>query len=265
MLLFSGFALQAHTQQRELTEIDKCLKDCNCDCAQRFYNVYKKLSGRTNKDVERRIAECSGKESMPNDYWVDLGLPSGILWAKCNVGATKPEEYGDYYAWGETEPKSYYNWSRYRYASVDDNGNLEDLNKYGNYDLKTILDYSDDAATTNLSKAARTPTQAEWLELLLNTTYEWTMVNGVFGRKFTSEKNGNSIFLPAAGERTDSELYYAGERGEYWLLSIVRDEDKKAETYEFSSYNGGGCMCTQSRCCGLPVRAVRSKVINDIR
>ena len=159
--------------------------------------------------------------------YVDLGLPSGLLWATCNVGANSPEDYGQYFAWGETQPKEYYDWSTYQYA----NGTSWDDPKLTKYctnssfgyngftdDLTTLLP-EDDAATANWGSDWRMPTKEEWLELYNNTTVTWTTQNGVNGRLFTAS-NGNSLFLPAAGYRRDGELYYAGSRGYYWSSSL---------------------------------------------
>ena len=140
--------------------------------------------------------------------YVDLGLPSGLLWATCNVGAETAEEYGDYFAWGETQPKDYYYWSTYQYC----NGSSSTLTKYcnnssngynGYTDNLTTLLPEDDAATANWGSDWRMPTNEEWQELYNNTTVTWTTRNGVDGRLFTAS-NGNSLFLPAAGFRNGS-------------------------------------------------------------
>ena len=156
--------------------------------------------------------------------WVDLGLPSGLKWATCNVGATKPEKYGNYYAWGETEPKTTYNWDTYKWCK----GSSSTLTKYntkssyGTVDNKTVLELADDAARANWGGAWRMPTDAEWTELLENCTWTWTSDyngTGVKGRIVTG-LNGNSIFLPAAGERDGDDLYNAGSYGDYWSSSL---------------------------------------------
>ena len=152
--------------------------------------------------------------------YVDLGL--SVKWATCNVGANKPEDYGDYFAWGETEPKTTYDWSTYKWC----NGSDMTLTKYntnsdyGIVDNKTTLELSDDAAQVNWGGSWRIPTDAELLELRDQCTWTWTIQNGVKGYKVTSKKNGNSIFLPAAGYRRDSSLYYAGSLGYYWSSSL---------------------------------------------
>ncbi|MBP3763760.1 MAG: hypothetical protein J6I49_07780 [Bacteroidales bacterium] len=192
--------------------------------------------------------------------WVDLGLPSGLLWAKWNLGATSPEEPGDYYAWGETATKSVYNWSTYKYCTVDAEGGLETLTKYntdsdyGTTDGQTTLQASDDVATAKLGNGARIPTRAEWEELINNTTAEWTTMNGVNGRKFTAA-NGNSLFLPAAGYRWDSGLYDAGEYGYYWSSSLYADSP--GDAWGFYFYSGGQDMSDYGRGDGQSVRAVR--------
>ena len=152
-----------------------------------------------DRDLVANFVEIGGDDHA----YVDLGLPSGLLWAACNVGANAPEEYGDYFAWGETQPKDVYNWSTYQYCM----GSNNTLTKYctdpnygynGFTDNLTILLPEDDAATANWGNGWRMPTKEEWQELLDNTTVTWTQQNGVNGRLFTGS-NGNSLFLPAAG------------------------------------------------------------------
>ena len=167
-----------------------------------------------------------------NHEYVDLGL--SVKWATCNVGASKPEEYGDYFAWGETQPKDYYDWSTYKWC----NGSYNTLTKYNNssshgtVDNKTVLDKTDDAAAVNWGGSWRMPTDAEMTELREQCTWTWTTQNGVKGYKVTSKKSGytnQSIFLPAAGYRDDSSLGYAGSYGFYWSSSLYTD-------YPYSAY-----------------------------
>ena len=192
--------------------------------------------------------------------WVDLGLPSGLLWAKCNLGATKPEEYGDYYAWGETDTKEVYLWETYKYCTaMDEKGWVKTLSKYntdseyGTPDHLTTLQPSDDVATAKLGNGARMPTETEWRELLANTTSEWTSENGVYGRKLTAS-NGKSLFFPAAGYRNGSELRLAGEYGLYWSSSLDADYPNYAWYFLFrSDYQG---VIGNGRQRGFSVRAV---------
>ena len=193
--------------------------------------------------------------------WVDLGLPSGLLWATCNLGASSPEEYGDYYAWGETTTKEVYDWSTYKYCTVDAEGGLATLTKYntrsdyGTPDNLTTLQAMDDVATQKLGSGARMPTAVEWSEFIENTTAERTTQNGIIGCKFTAS-NGKSIFLPAAGYRDDSELYYVGLVG-YYLSSSL---STRTPYHAWFCYFGTGLqgMNYGGRNGGLPVRPVRS-------
>lgn len=170
------------------------------------------------------------KEDDPN--WVDLDLPSGALWARCNLGASSPEKYGLYLAWGETETKSVYTWGTYRYCTVNDEGDPVVFQNQIASSSTLLPAY--DAATVVFGAQTHTPTHDEWKELLNNTTYEWTVVNGVGGLKFTAS-NGNSIFLPAAGMRSDSEVMGEGSRGYYWTSTLAHDIP--AWGFNFSSSN----------------------------
>jgi len=181
--------------------------------------------------------------------YVDLGLPSGTKWATCNVGATKPEEYGNYYAWGETSPKTTYDWNTYKWATATWDATyefweLETLTKYntdsdyGTVDNKTVLDLEDDAARANWGGAWRMPTDAEWTELRDNCTWTWTddyNGTGVAGRIVTSKINSNSIFLPAAGCRDFDGLNDAGVYGCYWSSSLDTDNPDRAWVVYFDS------------------------------
>ena len=145
--------------------------------------------------------EISSTNNTENGYqYVDLGL--SVKWATCNVGASNPEEYGKYFAWGETTSKSYYNGSTYTYT-----------------DNPTTLPMSVDAARANWGGKWRMPTIDEFEELRNNCTWKWTTQNGVNGYKVTSNSNGNYIFLPAAGYRDLGSLYGAGDYGYYWSSS----------------------------------------------
>ena len=184
---------------------------------------------------------------------VDLGL--SVKWASCNVGATKPEEYGDYFAWGEVKPKSVYDWSTYKYC----NGSANTLTKYNSYssygrvDNKSTLEAQDDAATANWGGAWRMPSKAEQDELRTKCKWVWTTLNGVNGYKVTGP-NGNSIFLPAAGYMNGSSLFNAGSFGDYWSSSLRTDSPYGAyNVLFFSDYVDWG---SNYRYYGLSVRPV---------
>ena len=186
--------------------------------------------------------------------YVDLGLPSGTKWATYNVGATVPEGYGDYYAWGETTSKETYSWSTYRWC----NGSAYTLTKYntngscGTIDNRIILEPSDDAATVNWGSAWRIPTCDEMSELKNNCTVTWTTLNGVNGCLFIGQ-NGNSLFLPAAGRGINSSILDVGSYGNYWSSSLCSD------TYASRYFCIKSDDCTFQgtfRCYGFTVRPV---------
>ena len=163
--------------------------------------------------------------------WVDLGLPSGTLWATCNVGASVPEEYGNYYAWGETLTKSNYTWYDYKYcynglyyeSSLTKYCNIADFGYQGFTDNLGILQPEDDAATANWGADWRMPTWAEMNELVNNCSSEWTVQNGVNGKLFTGP-SGNTVFFPAAGEYSEyanGRLVNVGDFGFYWTNTLA--------------------------------------------
>ena len=209
------------------------------------------------------VANFTSNSSGGHAY-VDLGLPSGLLWATCNVGATTATGYGNYYAWGETQSKSTYSWSTYQYC----HGSNNTLTKYCNnssygyngfMDNLTTLLAEDDVATASWGSGWRMPTKEEWQELYQNTTHQWTTQNGVSGRLFTAS-NGNSIFIPAAGYRDGSSLKNAGSRCYYWSNLIDMDYPYRvwffyaASSYCNMNYNG--------RNYGASVRPVRASTQN---
>ena len=177
----------------------------------------------------------SSSGAIPGVYeYVDLGL--SVKWATCNVGATKPEEYGDYFAWGEIEPKTYYSWSTYKwckgsYYTMTKYCNKSDYGKNGFTDTKTTLDLEDDVAHVKWGGSWRMPTKAEQDELRSNCTWTWTTMNGINGYLVTSNREGytdRSIFLPAAGYRGDSLLSGVGSLGYYWSSSLYTDYLREA-------------------------------------
>ena len=198
------------------------------------------------EDISKFETSISGTENG-FDY-VDLGLPSGLKWATCNVGADSPEEYGYYYAWGETTPKTIaYNWNTYKWATatyhteyLDDKWALETLTKYntssdyGTVDNKTVLELADDAARVNWGGAWRMPTDAEWTELCERCTWTWINFNGINGYEVKSNINGYTIFLPGAGNYDYNGLGGAGDIGFYWSSSLNTDYPYDALDVYFS-------------------------------
>ncbi len=187
--------------------------------------------------------------------WVDLGLPSGVKWATCNVGANSPEDYGDYFAWGETQPKENYDWSTYKWC----NGTHDSQNKYctsssyGIVDNKKTLEASDDAAYVQWGSGWRMSTREELAELNDKCTWTWTTQNGVNGYKVTGP-NGNSIFLPAAGWRYKGDLNGAGSHGGFWSGSLYESSPRYACCLNF--YSDRYEWNCSDRDYGIAVRAV---------
>ena len=204
------------------------------------------------------VAPAESVDPYNGHEYVDLGL--SVKWATCNVGATKPEEYGDYFAWGETQPKDYYDWSTYKWCNGSYNPPTKyntSYSSYGTVDNKTQLELSDDAARANWGGSWRMPTDAELSELRDNCTWTWTTQNGVYGYKVTSKKSGytnKSIFLPAAGYRSDSSLSKAGSTGYYWSSSLYTDYPYDAWGVIF--YSGRVFRDYSNRVYGFSVRPV---------
>ncbi len=193
--------------------------------------------------------------------FVDLGLPSGLKWADCNVGASAPEEFGLYFAWGDTEgyanaSEKKFNWSNYKLC----NGSQTTLTKYntkstsGTVDNLTTLELVDDAAYVS-DNTCRMPTKTDFEELTANTTSTWETLNGVNGRRFTSKINGNSIFVPAAGYCLDGSVFNVGSSGYLWSSSL----DESSPSYGWHLYfrsSNVGVSNGYYRIYGFSVRAV---------
>ena len=193
-----------------------------------------------------------------HDY-VDLGLPSGTLWAACNVGAETSEDFGDYFAWGETATKELFDWKSYRYGNFSHE--RYEMAKYctnpsygldGFVDGLDLLEPDDDAACANWGAGWRTPTIEEWEELFQNTTGLWTTLNGVKGWLVTSS-NGNSIFLPAAGYYWED--VHNADLGLYWSASLNKEFPYRAWGFHFN--------CDSSHLCGSSDRN-RGQVVRAV-
>jgi len=172
---------------------------------------------------------------------VDLGL--SVYWASCNLGAESPEEYGDYYAWGETKPKSSYYTKNYSFYNAE----LDQIVDIG----ENISGTEFDAATVNLGKDWRMPTKTEIQELIDNCTWEWTLVSGVRGYKVTA-KNGNSIFLPAAGFKSDTQ-HYAKNTGLYYPSSV---QSSLNNCYSLCGNSSSHYRSTDDKYMGFSIRPV---------
>lgn len=180
-----------------------------------IFSIFIIISGNSNGSVASKNNVSSTTGTLNGHDWVDLGLPSGTKWATCNIGATKSEDYGYYYAWGETKSKKKYNGKNYKYN-----------------DNPIVLSSKDDVATANWGSGWRMPTRAEMDELSSNCTHKWTTQNGVNGLLFIGT-NGNSIFLPAAGYRSGG-YNNIGYSGLYWSRSLYSGNSNNAMYLVFS-------------------------------
>ena len=232
LIFLSVFAVNAQSVDY-LGKAKKYYAEGNCKGAKAYLDLYVKvkLGGAVDKavrDFSAEVDKCledkdkgSSEKGKHNSHeYVDLGL--SVKWATCNVGASKPEDCGDYFAWGETMTKSSYT-----------EGNSKTYGKSMG-DIKGNSSY--DAARANWGGKWRMPTKAEMQELRDRCNWEWTTQNGVNGYKVTGP-NGNSIFLPAAGYRLGSSLYNAGSYGEYWSSTPNESNSSRAYYLYFDSDN----------------------------
>lgn len=216
--------------------------------------------GKHPKPAANPVPKLSKSTGTINGHdYVDLGL--SVKWATCNVGASSLSDYGNYYAWGETSTKAKYCWDTYKWC----NGSSESFikyctdSKYGNIDNKTTLELSDDVANSKWGMPWRLPTEKECEELSEKCTWKWTTINGHKGNIVTGP-NGNSIFLPAAGQYENAVIYGRNEGGYYWSSSLHRDTGydaiplsnlKHQSTVPFLRASGG-----QLRSTGCTIRPV---------
>ena len=228
---------------------------------QTAFDEAKSTLNRPNVSLVKETSNVySLKKKNANGYsYVDLGLPSGLKWAKCNVGATSETDAGLYFAWGETTgytasqvgTDKQFSWSDYKYGKSSSK-----LTKYNQSDGKTVLESTDDAATQIMGGDWRMPTETECRELINNTTNEWIPNyngTGVNGWKFTGS-NGNSIFIPAAGDCGGGSVGNVGNYGNVWSSSLHTSGPNNAWYLNFNSGNCG--MSYSGRCSGQSVRGV---------
>ena len=191
----------------------------------------------SNGDSETKQSVLSDNDKTTHEY-VDLGL--SVKWATCNVGASKPEDNGNLYAWGETEVKEQYNVRTSKWGFMPFSLKKYNINsEQGTVDNKTTLDFEDDVAHVTWGGTWRMPTKKEMDELHDNCTWEWTTLNGVNGYRVTSKKQGytnRSIFLPASGYKANG-FYEYGRNGNYWSRSLMTDP-----------YGDGSVICGTAAC-----------------
>lgn len=236
-----------------------------------MFNAYSQ--GIYNRDITIQSPALDGNQcvipvrarsvetDISEDDYVDLGLPSGTLWATRNVGASSPEDYGDYFAWGETEPKEVYSWDTYKWNSSDSSSQFYltkycNESQYGERDGKTMLDPADDAACVHYP-GGRMPTLEQVWELRDSCTWQWTHCGDVNGLLVTGP-NGNTIFLPAGGYCSENTHYVENTYGIYWSLSL--GPSLSAYSMEFNSDGWEERESLPLRFYGFLVRAVYESV-----
>lgn len=215
-------------------------------------------------------AEIGGGEPEPDPYngheYVDLGLPSGLKWASMHIGATAPEDYGDFFAWGDTQghvPANYdFQWSNYILCGSSEttmNKYCNDSN-YGVVDNKTVLDPEDDAAHVIWGGNWRMPTNEELTELRTNCTWTWEKLNGVMVFKGQSTNNDNCIFFPCGGMANGWGISGSYNSFNCWSSTVVYDESYEAHTFGGNAFNGANRIQIGNfrleRYIGLPIRPV---------
>ncbi|MBQ6191578.1 MAG: Ig-like domain-containing protein [Bacteroidaceae bacterium] len=217
---------------------------------------------KDNTLVHYNLSEVDSLVFSEETYheYVDLGLPSGTLWATTNIGADSPEDYGTYFAWGDTEGNGVFNFEYYKFCIPQTYSMSKYCTRYseGSIDGKTFLDAEDDAATVIWGSEWRMPSKKQMEELINEefTSNEWTSQNDVIGLKITSKKNGNSIFLPAAGQRLGWTSESEGALGSFWSRSLENTTSRVAHTLDFSQ-SFSVMVSSSFRYTGLPVRPVR--------
>jgi len=209
---------------------------------------------RTMKLTPDSVRDFFYGEKVENDV-VDLGLPSGTLWAKCNLGAEKETDFGKFFQWGDTQGYSgvdghQFNWDDYKYGTSWDN-----ITKFNTNDNKLILDNEDDPMFAATNGKFNSPTKEQLQELIDNTNHKWTNINGINGMKFTNKSDDTKyIFIPAVGTCYYGSHYDIGYWGYVW--SVSRNESYA--DYAWSMYFDAGdvYMDSSCRCSGYSVRGV---------
>ena len=228
-----------------------------------YFRPYVKLANAVfygSIGTAKTLGTKPADKTINGHKFIDLGLPSGLLWAETNIGAKTAADDGNYYAWGETAPQSTnsYNWDSYEYGSLSSK-----LDKYNYSDRKTVLDKKDDAAYVNWGSSCRMPTEDEFSELLNSDNCTWTWSSKttssnetIKGYVVTSKINGSSIFLPASGYRYDGYLGSHGSHGYYWSSTRYPGKTLTHYSYYLYFFSSNHNSIKRYRCEGLPVRPV---------
>lgn len=238
-----------------MTKIVEAIKDGNTDEKEGWAEIAKQL------EQLKAAAGIGGGTTTDKVGYVDLGLPSGNLWAECNLGASSPEAYGDYYAWGEVEPKQEYTYPNHKWYK--EGAPSLGFTKYNNEDGKLTLEDEDDAVIQKLGNGWRTPTLADFRELTNQkyTTIEKTTLNGVAGYQITSKKNGKSIFIPCAGfknsEKPQTRFISDDEEVAVCMTNLRRIDNMVYNAWTFAFQNDRIGRYGKRRPDGISIRPVK--------
>lgn len=237
-----------------MSKLVEAIKDGNTDEKEGWAEIAKQL------EQLKAAAGIGGGTTTDKVGYVDLGLPSGNLWAECNLGASSPEAYGDYYAWGETKPKQEYTYPNHKWYK--EGAPSLGFTKYNNEDGKMTLEDEDDAVIQNLGNGWRTPTLADFRELTNQklTTIKKTTLNGVAGYQITSKKNGKSIFIPFAGFKRDkpqTREISADEEVAVCMTNLRRIDDMVYNAWTFAFQNDRIGRYGKLRPDGISIRPVK--------
>lgn len=238
-----------------MTKIVEAIKDGNTDEKEGWAEIAKQL------EQLKAAAGIGGGTTTDKVGYVDLGLPSGNLWAECNLGASSPEAYGDYYAWGEVKPKQEYTKSNHKWYK--EGAPSQGFTKYNNEDGKLTLEDEDDAVIQKLGNGWRTPTLADFRELTNQkyTTIEKTTLNGVAGYQITSKKNGKSIFIPCAGfknsEKPQTRAISDDESVAVCMTNLRRIDNMVYNAWTFAFQNDRIGRYGKRRPDGISIRPVK--------
>lgn len=238
-----------------MKKIVEAIKDGNTDEKEGWAEIAKQL------EQLKAAAGIGGGTTTDKVGYVDLGLPSGNLWAECNLGASSPEAYGDYYAWGEVKPKQEYTKSNHKWYK--EGAPSQGFTKYNNEDGKLTLEDEDDAVIQKLGNGWRTPTLADFRELTNQkyTTIEKTTLNGVAGYQITSKKNGKSIFIPCAGfknsEKPQTRAISDDESVAVCMTNLRRIDNMVYNAWTFAFQNDRIGRYGKRRPDGISIRPVK--------
>ena len=238
-----------------MKKIVEAIKDGNTDEKEGWAEIAKQL------EQLKAAAGIGGGTTTDKVGYVDLGLPSGNLWAECNLGASSPEAYGDYYAWGEVKPKQEYTKSNHKWYK--EGAPSQGFTKYNNEDGKLTLEDEDDAVIQNLGNGWRTPTLADFRELTNQkyTTIEKTTLNGVAGYQITSKKNKKSIFIPCAGfknsEKPQTRAISDDEEVAVCMTNLRRIDNMVYNAWTFAFQNDRIGRYGKRRPDGISIRPVK--------